>query len=391
MAQIRRRSDKDGGGYQVRYYGPDGRRHAKTFARKKDAQSFCNTIEADKTRGAWIDPEVSSTLAENYVASFLDTAVHLRPSTRLKVEGHLRNYILPTFGKVQLGDIRPSDVRAWLSAMVDHGLSPATIRAVHSTFSRVMNQALIDGIITRSPSFGIKLPSDGAREEMNVITPEQIDSLADAVEPRYKALIYMASYTGLRWSELAGLKASNLDLIKRTVVVKESLVEVNGKLFTGTTKTGKTRTVSLPRFLCQMLTDHLAAFPAHKGYVFSSAHGKPLRRNFYRRHFLPALVTSGIDPELCLCDSRGCKDRHTPLLRFHDLRHTCAALLIANGAHPKEIQERLGHSTIRITFDRYGHLFPTLDERLRDGLDEIFNQAKTAQTEAPDAEHTGHP
>lgn len=86
--------------------------------------------------------------------------------------------------------------------------------------------------------------------------------------------------------------------------------------------------------------------------MFTSAEGTALRRNFYRRHFKPAAQRADLPPEL----------------RFHDLRHTCAALLIAQGAHPKEIQERMGHSTIRLTFDRYGHLFPSLDSRLRDGL-----------------------
>jgi integrase len=70
----------------------------------------------------------------------------------------------------------------------------------------------------------------------------------------------------------------------------------------------------------------------------------------------------------------------SPSLRFHDLRHTCAALLIAQGAHPKEIQERLGHSTIQLTFDRYGHLLPTLDERLRDGLDATWRTAQVDNT-----------
>ena len=85
------------------------------------------------------------------------------------------------------------------------------------------------------------------------------------------------------------------------------------------------------------------------------------------------MVRSGLDPELCLCNNKSaCDRRHRPLYRFHDLRHTCAALLIAQSAHPKEIQERLGHSTITLTFDRYGHLFPSLDERLRDGLDQMI-------------------
>jgi integrase len=134
---------------------------------------------------------------------------------------------------------------------------------------------------------------------------------------------------------------------------------VNGHLKEGPTKTGATRTVALPTFLRQMLSEHLANYPS-KGYVFTSPKGYPLRKNFYRREFLPAVR----------------KARLPKGLRFHDLRHTCVAMLIANGAHPKEIQERLGHSTIRVTFDRYGHLFPSLDERLREGLEKMYRKAK---------------
>lgn len=137
-----------------------------------------------------------------------------------------------------------------------------------------------------------------------------------------------------------------------------------------------------------MLTDHLKEFPPVDGLVFTSSQGGPLRRNFYKRHYLPALRAS-VDAQLCLCDRTSCSDRHTPLYRFHDLRHTCAALLIAQGAHPKEIQERLGHSTIRITFDRYGHLFPSLDERLKDGLDAAFELASSATDRAPGSSSTG--
>lgn len=211
---------------------------------------------------------------------------------------------------------------------------------------------------------------------MRVLEPHQIAALAEAVHPRFRTLIFTAAYTGLRWSELAALKVTSLDLLKGVVQVRESLVEVNGRLCPGSTKTGATRTVALPRFLSRMLTDHLRDFPPVDGFVFTSMQGGPLRRNFYKRHYLPALKAS-VDPELCLCDRPSCRDRHTPLYRFHDLRHTCAALLIAQGAHPKEIQERLGHSTIRITFDRYGHLFPSLDERLKDGLDRAYEAGRT--------------
>ncbi len=235
--------------------------------------------------------------------------------------------------------------------MLDTGLSPATVKAVVGTFSRILNQAVVDGLIPRSPVVGVQLPKEGPGEEMHVLEPEQIAALATAIDPRFRTLIFTAAYTGLRWSELAALKLKNLDLLKGVVQVRESLVEVNGHLCSGSTKTGAARAASLPRFLCRMLTDHLKDFPPVDGFVFTSRQGGPLRRNFYKRHYLPALKAT-VDPELCLCDRLSCGARHTPLYRFHDLRHTCAALLIAQGAHPKEIQERLGHSTIRITFDR---------------------------------------
>jgi integrase len=184
--------------------------------------------------------------------------------------------------------------------------------------------------------------------------------LAEAIEPRYRVLVYTAAYTGLRWGELAGLKTDRLDLLRGSIDVVEALTEVNGNLALGPTKTGKRRRVSVPRFLCQLLGDHLATFGQPDGFVFTAATGTPLRRSFYPRHYKPAVRRAGLPEKL----------------RFHDLRHTCASILIAQGAHPKEIQERMGHSTIQLTFDRYGHLLPSLDQRLRDGLDAAWQTAQ---------------
>ena len=120
--------------------------------------------------------------------------------------------------------------------------------------------------------------------------------------------------------------------------------------------------MSLPPFLCSILNDHLGKFSSDD-YMFTSPMGEPLRRsNWYRRHFKPAVVPAGIDPGF----------------RFHDLRHTCAALAIAQGAHPKVVQERLGHASIRLTLDTYGHLLPGLDERLCDDLEKAHLEALAA-------------
>ena len=97
------------------------------------------------------------------------------------------------------------------------------------------------------------------------------------------------------------------------------------------------------------------------------------RRNFNARHYKPAVRSAGLDPDL----------------RFHDRRHTHVALLIAQGAHAKEIADRLGHSTIKLTFDRYGHLLPSLDERLRDGLERTFLEPGTTSRRPEPDEGTG--
>lgn len=366
MASVRKRRPEDGGGYQVRYYGPDGKLRSKTFSKKADAVSFSNEVEADMARGAWLDPKRSTIPLSEFLECYLESSVHWRPASRIKVQGHVRNYIAPAFGDHALGDIAPVDVRQWVVALGRHGLAAGTVRGIYSSFSRIMNQAVADGLIPRNPCFGVALPQDKVEREPVFLDPFQIARLADTVPTRYKALIFTAAYTGMRWGELAALRVSNLDLERGVIVISEAASEVSGVIQDGRTKTGKTRTVSLPKFLVEMLTEHIGTY-ASKSHVFTSAEGGRLRRNFYQRDFLPAAKAAGMPPGL----------------RFHDLRHSCAALLIAQGAHPKEIQERLGHSTIRMTFDRYGHLFPTLDQRLSEGLDAAFRETQSKSNDGP--------
>jgi integrase len=186
----------------------------------------------------------------------------------------------------------------------------------------------------------------------------------------------MAAYTGLRAGELAALRRRDVDLLRGVVQVRQALKQLDGPdgpVFGGT-KSDKTRTVTLPKFLRTMLSEHLSG-PAPGGagadaLVFTSPEGAVLRHGlFMRRVWYPTV--------------RGDKKRKIKAalpaelhgLRFHDLRHTCASLLIAQGAHPKIIQERLGHASITTTMNRYGHLFDGLDATLIDGLDAAHDEA----------------
>lgn len=119
----------------------------------------------------------------------------------------------------------------------------------------------------------------------------------------------------------------------------------------------------LPRFLAQLLGEHVGAYPSAEGYVFTAAERGPVRhRNFYARHFKPAVRRAGL-----------------PGVRFHDLRHTCAAWLIDRGHHLQEVKEHLGHSSIRVTSDRYGHLFPDAREARAASLDDLFARGRVSR------------
>lgn len=286
--------------------------------------------------------------------------------------GRFRNHILPAFGQVAIGSITPQDIRLWVKELLDKGLAPATVVGMYHTFAKIMRTAVTDGYLPRTPCTGIDLPRLGKREEMCFLEPGEINTLASSVGDRFRTLIYTAAYTGMRWGELAALRLSSLDLPQGKVDVIEAQTEIGGVIRVKPfTKTGGSRSLSLPPFLAQMIGEHIVRFPSLDDRVFSSAEGNPLRRNFYRRHFKPAVLMANLNPKL----------------RFHDLRHTCVAMLIADGAHPAEIMQRLGHSTIKTTFDRYGHLFPSLDQRLCSGLEERYraSQAALAQS-ASDSE-----
>jgi Phage integrase family len=180
-----------------------------------------------------------------------------------------------------------------------------------------------------------------------------------------RSFVWVAAHTRLRWSEMIGLRRRDIDLLHRRINVSRQIVEV-GSRFGGfdepKTEAGK-RSIDLPPFLCQIIEEQLErAQPGPDGLVFINTRRQP--------------------PHLSSFTSQAWKRARAkigrPDLRWHDLRHTAVALAIANGAHPKAIQEPMGHSSITVTQDRYGHLFSTLGAKLADGLEPTFRAAQVA-------------
>ena len=186
--------------------------------------------------------------------------------------------------------------------------------------------------------------------------------LAAAVGSDWEVLVYTAAYAGLRWGELAGLRPARIDLGRRTITVVEQLNELSGHLDWGPPKTAAgRRAVSIPGALAELLAAQLDRITVvRSGLVFPTPFGEPMRRsNFARRIWTPATTALGLDG-----------------LRFHDLRHTAVALAISQGAHPKALQERMGHSSVTVTLDRYGHLYDGLDGQIADGLDDLLRSSR---------------
>jgi integrase len=365
MAHVDRRpyTTKDGKQkvyWRARYRDPQGRERVKNFTRRVDAERFLVGIEHAKLRGEWTEPRLGKIRFDAYAAEWLATKADVGPQTLTNVQGRLRKHIVPCFGPLTMAAVRPVDVRNFVTRLVGSGLAPSTVKGIYLTASQVFAQAVTDGVISRSPCIGIRLPEERKREETHFLAPDDVATLAETIASRFATLVYAAAYTGMRAGELAALRVTALNLLAGTVGVSESMMEVGGQLIAGPTKTGRPRTLTLPRFLAEMLGEHIGRYPSPEGFVFTMTEGGPIRqRNFYRRHFKPAVLDAGL-PEG---------------LHFHSLRHTCAAFLIADGRHMEEVKDHLGHSSIRVTSDRYGHLFPKARVAVAESLDETFRRA----------------
>ena len=200
------------------------------------------------------------------------------------------------------------------------------------------------------------------------ITPLDNDQsllfLKVAEEHRLYAIFNVAIATGMRLGELFGLQWPDVDLKAGVIMVKRALVEVHGRLHLLEPKTARSRRrIDLPQVSIAALEKHRAAMVQNGWgdvpWVFCDSRGGPLRRShFHKNVFKPLLVKADL-----------------PDIRFHDLRHTSATLLLSAGVHPKVVQERLGHSQISVTLDTYSHVLPTLQREAAGKLDQMLGGA----------------
>lgn len=343
--------------YEVRYRDPDGRHRTERHARHHDAKLRKTELENGLATGNWIDPRRSAVTLATWVVEWRASVVDLRPSTLARLDVTVRQQVLPAFGARRLAAISNADVRAWVAELSTRR-SPSTVRKAAFALRRILAAAVADRRLSFNPAEAVPLPGEHIGDQ-RFLDQAQIASLADSIEPRYRALVLVAAYGGLRFGELAALRRKRVDLLRGRVAVAETLVDVGGRLTFGPPKTkAGSRKVPLPRRVAAELATHLDRYtdPVAGALVFTGAAGAPLRRtNFRRRVWEPAVLAADLAP-----------------LTVHELRHTFVSLWVAAGANAKEVSVRAGHSSVAFTLDKYGHLYGDRDDDLADQLDALL-------------------
>jgi integrase len=324
------------GRYQARYLGPDGidRSAPHTFPIKRDAEVWLAKTEVEILGDQWLDPDAGSIPFSEYALRWIDERPNLRPKTVELYRYLLRRHLTPTFSERAVSEIREPHVRRWRKELLDTEVGAVTLAKAYRLLKAIMTTAVDDGLVARNPC-RIKGAGQEQSLERPVLTIPQVFALAEAIDQRYRALVFLASFGSLRWGELSALRRCDVDLETRTVRVIRQLSEARGGGFTfGAPKSeaGK-RVVAIPEVILPILQWHLRCFAQEgdEGLIFTSVRGRPLRHGHFRtRIWRPATRAVGLGD-----------------LHFHDLRHTGNTFAAAAGATLRELMDRMGHSTTR--------------------------------------------
>lgn len=364
-----------------RFYAPH------TFENKGDATKWLSAIRTDIERNEWINPNIAAREFRGYaIAWFKERARDLRPKTRDLYAGLLDSLLLPYLGDTPMKELSPLVVKQWRGKLLcefqertergdmptRHSTGANRVAQAYRLLHTIMADAVRDEIVRHNPCV-LKGASQVRAIERTPATLEQLDTIAANMPERYAALIHVAAWSGLRFSELAGLRRRDVLLVLSEdsqvcyrLNVDKQTYKIRGKLYEDAapkTDAGR-RVVYLPAHLTDVLTSHMERFtaPNEDAYVFPTSKGTPISNNVVGKCFRKAREAAG-----------------RPDLRFHDLRHTGATLAAKAGATTKELMQRMGHSSMRAAMI-YQHANEEDDLLLASRMNTIaFGGAKQAQ------------
>ena len=354
-----------------------GRRQQRriTGKTKREVEQEVARIRHELRTGTYLEPS-TLTLGEYLERWLVATEPRVRPQTMRSYRRVCRERLGPALGHVPLAALSPIHIQECYADRLATGLSPTTVRLYHSVLHRALKQAVRWRLIPSNPAGAVDVPAR-AHVEMRTWSAEQARTfLAATADHRLAALWRLALLTGMRQGEILALTWDDVDLERGTLSVRRTVIDGHDRREFGPTKTnaGK-RQIALPASCVEALRAHrarqlrerLAAGPAwqDQGLVFPRYDGDVYPPRTLHKYYGQIVRRAEL-----------------PYIRFHDLRHTSATLSLALGEHPKIVQERLGHSSIKMTLDRYSHVSMGMQRQAADRLDQALEATSEADEEA---------
>lgn len=357
------------------YRRPDGRwcgqlrplgQPRQTVYGKTQREALERLAAARKAFEGGLSPGSRSRTMSDFLRQWLDaTRSRVRPSTLEAYELNIRR-LTPHIGRIRLGDLNAAAIQATYGRLLEAGLSPRSVEQAHTVLHAALAQAARWGLVGRNPAASVAPPRP-QRHEMRTLTVDQLLQLFEHTRGhRLHALWVLLATSGLRLGEALGLTWEDVDFDNGRLVVRRALRRQRGAgLVLAEPKTAKSRrTVHLASAATEALREHrrqqaqleLASERwLESGLIFTSLNGGPMESGVANDVLNRALIKLGL-----------------PRIRIHDLRHTAATLLLESGAHPKVVQELLGHSTITLTLDTYSHVTPALHHDAATRMDRLL-------------------
>ena len=337
--------------------------YAKT---QRECREWLRTTLAQVDSGLTIEG-ARTTLGE-YLDRWMEASQsRFRPRTTYLYAGIIRHHIAPYVGAIKLKDLRPDHIQSLYTTRMKDGVGVRTVHLMHAILHRALDQAVRRGLVTRNPTDAVDKPTSKT-QEMKVLEPGQVTVLLEEAKAGHQeALYYLAVTTGLRQGELLGLRWADLDWETGRLQVQRQLQVVpgQGKVFCEPKSAAGRRSIVLGATALEKLREHREY--QHTQRLFAGARWKENDLIF------PCSLGTPADPQYLLQTfKRLLKKAGLPEIRFHDLRHTAATLMLQQGVHPKIVQERLGHSNISLTLNTYSHIIPGMQEDAAKKLDAML-------------------
>jgi len=355
MGSIDSYDTKAGRRYRVRYRDLERRqRERKGFRRKIDAEEYLATVTVQLKRGEWVDPATAQVTIGDLGREWLAAQSHLKPSAERVLHSSWRAHVEPKWGDRRVGEIRHSEVQAWVSELSAER-SASIVKRAHGVLAGILDVAVRDRRIVESPARGVSLPRRAPKRRA-YLSHGQVAALSRHAGAHGPLVAFLA-YTGLRWGEATGLRVRDVDMLRRRVTVTENAVRIGAVVHVGTPKTHRARSVPFPAFLADAISRECFG-KAREALVFGDGVNH-VRPTYGGKGWWSRAV------EACQVE-----DADFPRVTPHDLRHTAASLAISAGANVKAVQAMLGHASATMTLDTYADLFPDDLEAVAARLDE---------------------